>query len=125
MNTTTPKMKAITIGLVLLVFLVACDLRDPKQTYSIQYRVTGSARSADITISVPAGGTEQRPVSLPYTSPTYTFKGFEHAYISAQNKGEYGDVTTEILVNGSTHKRASSSGAYTIASVSWSVRSKQ
>jgi hypothetical protein len=105
--------------------LVGCGLPDPNQEWSIQYRVTGSARSADITISVPGGGTEQHPVSIPYTSPTYTFKGMDHAYISAQNKSEYGTVTTEILVSGSTRKQASSSGAYTIASVSWLVGSER
>lgn len=94
---------------------------DPNQTWSVQYSVTGNARSADITISVPGGGTEQRPVAVPYRSPTYTMKGLDHAYISAQNKGERGSVTTEIIVNSSTKKRATSEGAYTIASVSWLV----
>lgn len=125
------RMLCIVQLLTALAGVVGCDFPDPNQDFpdrnqnwSVQYRVTGTARSADITISVPGGGTEQHPVSIPYTSPAYTFKGMDHAYISAQNKGEYGSVTTEIVVNGSTLRRASSSGAYTIASVSWLVGSK-
>lgn len=118
------RMFRIVALLIALLSLMGCDVPDPNQTWSVQYRVTGTAPSADITISVPGGGTEQRSVFVPYTSTTYTFKGMEHAYISAQNKGEYGGVTTEMVVNGSTLKQASSSGAYTIASVSWLVGSK-
>jgi len=92
-----------------------------KKSYRIQYRVSGTADSADITISVPGGGTEQREVVIPCTSPTYTFKKMEHAYISAQNNGEFGSVTVEIIVDGITKKKATSSGAYKIATVSWFV----
>ena len=114
----------IALSMLIIFAVGSTDMSDKKQTYRIQYCVTGTARSADITISVPSGGTEQRPVQIPYISPTYTFKGWEHAYISAQNKGEYGSVTAEIVVNGSTLKQATSSGAYTIASVSWLVGTK-
>ncbi|MGC9975356.1 MAG: hypothetical protein ABSC57_01370 [Syntrophales bacterium] len=119
-------MKKLGLLCVLLVAVLpaTCGLPDSNQTWRVQYKVTGSARNADITISIPGGGTEQRPVAIPYASQTYTFKGMDHAYISAQNKSEYGDVTTEIIVNGSTLKKASSQGAYTIASVSWLVKNK-
>ncbi|MCI0607294.1 hypothetical protein L0156_30310 [bacterium] len=52
--------------------------------YSVHYNVTGTAQSADITVSTPSG-TEQRMVILPYRSPIYSFERRGHAYISAQN----------------------------------------
>jgi hypothetical protein len=97
---------------------------DPSQTWQVQYKVSGSARSANITISVPGGGTEQRPVTIPYTSPMYSFKGWDSVYVSAQNNGEYGSVIAEIVVNGSVLKTATSQGEYSIASVSWLAGSK-
>jgi len=117
-------MKAGLTGLLalLLVCAAGCDLPDPDREYKVQYRVSGSAQSADITIETPSG-TEQRPVSIPWTSPSYTFRGMDHAYISAQNSGETGTVTVELIVNGATLKKASSSGAYTIASTDWLVGS--
>ena len=118
------KKLGLVSTVLVAVLLVSCGLPDPNKTWQVQYKVKGSAQSADITISVPGGGTEQRPVTIPYTSPSYTFKGMDHAYISAQNKGDYGSVTTEIIVNGSSLKKSTSEGAYTIASVSWLVGSK-
>jgi hypothetical protein len=85
--------------------------------------VTGTAKKAAITISIIDGGTEQRMVTIPYTSPTYTFKGMESAYISAQNMGGRSSVTATISVNNWTLKKATSEGGYTIAKVNWFVGS--
>jgi hypothetical protein len=116
------RFEFISVFLIIVLY-ISCE-SPAHQTWQVQYKVTGSAQSADITVSVPGGGMEQRPVIIPYTSPTYTFKELDHAYISAQNKGEKGSLSTEILVNDSTLKKATSQGAYTIATVSWLVGSK-
>lgn len=117
-------MKVTITGFVvaLLLAVAGCDLPDPNQEHAVRYRVTGSAQSVNITIETPSG-TEQRPVSIPWTSPTYTFRGMDHAYIAAQNNGETGTVVVKLIVGGSTLKQASSSGAYSIASTDWLVGS--
>jgi len=70
----------------------------------------GRHRVADITVSTPSG-TEQRMVILPYRSPIYSFERRGHAYISAQNWGEYGSVSVEIVVDSSIVKEATSEGS--------------
>ncbi len=85
--------------------------------HSVTYRVTGSARSVDVTYQNGTGGTEQKSrVAVPWS---YTFQATSGAflYISAQNQGESGDLTTEIDVDGSSRKQANASGAYVIADV--------
>jgi hypothetical protein len=116
--------KLLLIGALLAVTIaLGCGLPDPNKTWQINYRVTGSAQRASITMETPQG-TEQHEVSIPWTSPTYTFKGMNHAYVSAQNQGESGTVSVVLVVNGSTYKQATSSGAYSIATVNWLVGSK-
>lgn len=112
----------IFFGISITFVLLACAGPNPNESHQVQYRVTGSAQEAGLTISTPSG-TEQRTVRLPYTSPTYDFKGFEHAYVSAQNQGETGTVTVELIVDGSSFKKATSEGAYAIASTDWMVGS--
>ncbi|HEY5105191.1 MAG TPA: MmpS family transport accessory protein [Caulobacteraceae bacterium] len=83
----------------------------------VTYTVSGSATSADITYQNEGGGTSQEKVSLPWTqvihSPSSSF-----LYISAQNQGEYGDITCEIKVGDTVVKTSNSSGSYSIASCS-------
>jgi hypothetical protein len=87
---------------------------------NVSYSVSGTAEMVDVTLSNPSGGTEQYTDRiLPYT---YTFSSYEgdFLYISAQNQGSSGTVTTKIIVDGSTFKESTSSGAYVIASASGS-----
>ncbi len=86
--------------------------------YDVQYRITGTCSSVDITYSNQYGGTEQnKNVILP------CFVGFNarsghFLYISAQNNDKYGSVIVEIYKKGKLYKKSESSGAYVIASVS-------
>ena len=97
----------------------------PTSSYSgpeVVYEITGSASYVDVTLSNPTGGTEQYgPVAVPHSYTYQDFPGY-FLYISAQNQGESGSVTTTIYVNGEVYKTSTSSGAYVIASASGSNR---
>ena len=86
------------------------------KTSKVTYRVDGTGR-ASLTYSNATGGTEQREVTLPWTQ---TFDGSpgEFLYLSAQNEEEYGGVVASISINGRVVKDATSSGGFTIATVS-------
>jgi hypothetical protein len=85
---------------------------------TVVYEITGSARSASVTLANRSGGTEQYGnVSIPWS---YTDKSFSERflYVSAQNQGDRGTITVSIYVNGKLFKTSSSSGAYVIATAS-------
>ena len=109
----------VVLVLCLVMFFWAADLGSSvgMAGKDVTYSVTGSASSADITYENEGGGTSQEKVTLPWTqvvhSPTNRF-----LYVSAQNQGEYGDITCEIKVGDEVVKTSTSSGAYTIASCS-------
>jgi len=97
----------------------ACSIFDT--TIDVEYRVTGSAQTVDITISNEGGGTSQfadQPVPW-----SYEFEGEEDdfVYVSAQNQGETGTVTATIYKDGKKFKNSTSSGAYVIATASGSL----
>jgi hypothetical protein len=88
--------------------------------YTVQYKITGTANTVDVTLNNSSGGTEQYSnVSLP---KTYSYKYFEDwfLYISAQNQGQSGTVTTSIYYKDNLFKTSTSSGAYVIATASGS-----
>lgn len=90
-------------------------------TYTVKYEVTGSATSASLTYQNRDGGTSQESdVYLPWTY-SFTAEAGDFLYISAQNNGEYGSVTTTIYLNGTQVKTSTSTGAYVIATASGSV----
>jgi len=85
---------------------------------TVRYEVGGSARWVDVTLNNSTGGTEQygnvsTPSHWAYSSFSDSF-----LYISAQNQGEYGTVRVSIFVDDVEVKRATSSGAYVIATAS-------
>ena len=94
--------------------------RSAPTTYSVVYSVGGTASSASLTYQNKSGGTDQKKVSLPWT---YSFNGKpgDFLYLSAQNEKEYGTVTAEIKLNGTTVQSAESNDGYGIASVSGSI----
>ena len=109
---------SILLAISLLVASVlACGT---PQSYSVEYKVSGSANSASITYSNAQGGTEQQKINLPW-SKSFTVTSGSFLYISAQNEGDSGSVTCQILVNGSVYKTSTSSGAYVIADCSGSA----
>lgn len=83
----------------------------------VTYQVTGSATEASLTYQNGDGGTSQEKVSLPW-SLTVKAPASNFLYISAQNEGDYGDITCTISVDGKVIKTSTSSGSYTIASCS-------
>ena len=89
--------------------------------HSVTYKVTGSARSVDVTYQNGTGGTEQKShVAVPWSQIFQSSSG-AYLYLSAQNQGNSGDLTTEIDVDGSSRKQANASGAYVIANVNDSL----
>ena len=92
--------------------------------HKVQYVVTGTAKSGNITIQIPGGGTEQHDISLPYKSPTYEFKNGDFTFLLAINQSEGGgSITAEIIVNGKSLRKATCTGEYSTASVRWTVGS--
>ena len=89
-------------------------------TYSVTYKVSGSASEASMTYSNSSGGTEQKKTYIPWQT-SFTAEPSTFLYVSAQNQGDTGSVTCEIWVDGELYKTSTSSGAYTIASCSGSV----
>lgn len=89
-------------------------------TRTVTYKVSGTASAVSLTYQTPQGSSVQIDASLPW-SVDQTFKDGDFAYVSAQNKGEDGTVTTEIYVDGKPWKSTTSEGAYKIADASGSV----
>ena len=135
-ETKTQSKKNILIGcgaLVVIIILVAVgigtclggnstDTSTPSYTPpsypSVVYEITGSAKSASVTLSNSTGGTEQYSnVSIPWNYTDNSFSG-RFLYVSAQNQGEYGTVTVSIYVDNKLFKTSTSSGAYVIATAS-------
>ena len=112
----TMKKYLFIICLFLNVFFSGCDLLDGK--IDVEYKVTGSASSVDVTYTNKDGGTSQESnVSVPWTK-SFSINCEEFLYISAQNQGSSGSVTTRINVDGEKFKQSSSNGAYVISSSS-------
>ena len=94
--------------------------------HAVRYTVLGTAAGADLTWSDGNGGTEQaqgKAVPMVDEAGQPSWISFEAAsgaplYISAQNTGDFGDVTCVIEVDGAEVKRATSSGAYAVVSCS-------
>jgi hypothetical protein len=87
--------------------------------HSVTYYVEGSTSSASLTYNNEQGGTQQEKVSVPWQK-TFSMRGGNFIYISAQNQESYGDITVRIVVDGKEFKRSNASGGYTIASASGS-----
>jgi len=106
-----------------LVFAAGCNLL--LGNHEIEYEITGTATTVDITMNNQDSGTEQHSnVSVPWTKSfsVNVSGGYYFAYISAQNNGSSGSVTVKIYKNGKLFKQATSSGAYAIATASGSIK---
>jgi len=93
---------------------------EPPPIPEVEYKITGTASKVFVTLNNASGGTEQFDnVSVPHT---YTFETFDDwfLYVSAQNLGDWGSVTVTIYLNGAVVKTSTSSGAYVIATGSYS-----
>jgi hypothetical protein len=131
MNT---KLKFFFSILILIILILSCGkVKDTnkqiketnkqieEKTKNIEYQIRGSAEFVSVTLNNESGGTEQfSSVSVPYDYSFNTMKGF--LYISAQNKGNRGSVYVAILVDNEVVQSAESSGAYVIATTSYSLK---
>jgi hypothetical protein len=109
----------MVIGLWLCLTLLCCGSRSLKSadSYKATYDVVGTG-SASLTYTNQGGDSEQMEVSLPW-SKSFTVHDGDVLYISAQNKNDYGSITTYISINGSPRKTSTSSGGYVIATSSY------
>jgi len=126
-------MMRATIGGLALLALAACggnddgstrlsdaELRDLLGPTDVTYEVDGSASSANVTYETPTG-TSQGSVDLPMRNKLgqvglhFKFEPGAFLYISAQNDGEYGDVTCRIKVDGEVVSENTATGDYAIA----------
>jgi hypothetical protein len=91
----------------------------------VEYEITGTASSVDVTLSNAQGDTEQfSNVTLSHSkvgrSKIYPYDSFpsHFLYISARNQDNTGNVTVSIYVNGNLFKTSTSEGPFAIASAS-------
>jgi len=117
------KKVIILFGLALtFLLLVSCE-DTVYGTSTYKYEVTGSATSVNITMSDSNGETSQMSnVAVPWSYSFNKDNIFDFfAYLSAQNNnGDNSTVTAKIYRNGKEVKSATSTGAYCIATVSYS-----
>ncbi len=104
------------LALTCICLVVFFGLPTPT-TYSVTYKITGTASRASVTYANEQGGTEQGVVKIPWQG-SFTAKRSQFLYLSAQNEGESGSVTCEIWVDGVKWKETTSRGAFVISSCS-------
>ena len=103
---------------ILLISLYGCE----PLAWDVEYRVSGSGGSFDVTISNEDDGTSQFDnVSSGWKHSFSTTDSDHFLYVSAQNQNSTGSVTAKIYVDGREKKKSTSNGAYVIASCSMSV----
>lgn len=89
--------------------------------YEVEYKISGTATSVDITLSNSSGGTEQySDVNLPKVY-SYSYFSDNFLYISAQNNGSSGTVDVKCYYEGVLKNSAHSEGAYVIATASYYI----
>lgn len=117
-------MRLAVIGA--LVATSSCDLATSEPQY-IVYRVTGTARSSNISFTNETDGMDHEksgigPDGFMFWQKTVTLPVGKLAYLTAQNDGDDpGAVIVTIMSDGKVLKSAKSSGAYCIASTSVTV----
>lgn len=89
--------------------------------FEVEYRVTGTGRTGDVTYENGDGGTSQEDIRIPWDKEvTMGFGDF--VYVSTQSGDDASrTITCEIYVNGQLYKKSTSDGRYVIASCSGSV----
>ncbi len=91
----------------------------PPVVYSVSYRVSGTATSADITYQARNGDTAQASgVHLPWTYGKFNGSTGDFLYVSAQNTSNGGLIVCQIFLNGQVVKTSRSSGFASICTAS-------
>ena len=107
----------LTAAAVMAMCLAGCE--NPfGGSIEVEYEVTGSAYSVDVTYEN-SGGTTSREygVGVPW-SYRFSADPGDYVYISAQNTGTYGTVTVAIYLDGEIYEAETSEGAYCVATAS-------
>jgi len=120
------KKLALGILAIAVCLIISCDDKSlGLSSHTVKYMVTGTASTVSITMYNAEGNTEQfSNVPLPWEqsfSVTVKNGGHYFAYISAQNNGSSGTVTSTIYKDEGQFKTSTSSGAHVIATASGSV----
>jgi len=121
-------MKKLLPVIILSILFSTCELFETTVTKTIKYEVIGTAEFVNITINNSGGNTEQfSNVPIPWNisfDVVLDKNGYDYffIYVSAQNMGSTGSVTSNIYVDGKVAQTATSSGAYVIATASGSVK---
>ena len=90
--------------------------------HSVEYQVTGSAATVNITYANAGGGpVKESNVAVPW-SHNFTAGSQAGVYISAQNDGESGSVTVTITEDGTVFQTTTSNGAHVTAEASGFLR---
>jgi hypothetical protein len=97
--------------------LLACGGGD-SELNDVTYSISGTTTKANATWVYFDGSISQHTLPVPYETSKLLFKSGDFLYLSAQNDLPSGTVTTTIKVNGKAWKTVTSSGAYSIATVS-------
>ncbi len=122
-------------ALLALFAICPCLIGCGPSSYQVTYKVTTSdvkgddpviGHIADITTANATGGTEQFDKTALNWHEDFTVSAGGHLYLAAQNQsmpflGESkynSDITCEILVNGVSYKKSTSTGDASIASCS-------
>jgi len=125
------KNKIFTFCLILLCLpMTACSLFEDEPD-RIRYEVTGTALSARVTMNNADMGIEQFDIHVPWFEEFHPhFKSsdkvdkfgngmyYYDAFISARNNGDSGSITVKLYRKGHLIKKATSNGAYVVATVS-------
>ena len=113
-------MKNISIHLLLLVSLFYITSGCEKNNGPVEYRyeVSGTGGSYDVTLQNVDDNTQQYSNVGNNWYYSWTQTGTRWLYLSAQNQNSSGTVTVRILRNGVVMEENTSSGGYTIATVS-------
>ena len=110
---------------LLLVFLTSCGATPAAQStsamYSIIYRVTGAATSAQLTVQNSSGTTEQfDEVRVPWQTE-FIGRRMQLVFVSAQSQQERELIGCEIVVNGVLVDEDTSRGRDAVATCSASI----
>jgi hypothetical protein len=107
--------------IVLILLIQSCDSFERWVAIDVEYRVSGTAETVDITIENEEGGVSQyADVEIPWIYSGKFDRG-AFVYVSAQNQGYSGSVTVEIYQEGRRLRRSESEGAFVIATASGSL----
>lgn len=87
----------------------------------VAYRVTGTARRADVIYQTATGNTSSHNGTAIPTEVTVKLAAGAFAYVSAQNDTDSGTVTCAIVIDGKVKQTNTSSGAGAIATCSLSI----